>query len=487
MRFLRQSFVGLFLIALTVALLAYAGQLVMSAVQERMAENRQSPPQREREFTVNVVTATSGTVTPLLEAFGEMQSRRTLELRASAAGKVVELTEDFEEGGSVTAGELLVRIDPARAQAALDRVESDLLDSRAEGRDAQRALVLARDELQAARDQADLRERAYQRQKDLQSRGVGTAASVETAELAAASARQAVLARRLSVAQAEARVDQAATRLARAGIARENAERDLEETTVIAAFNGTLSDVTLVEGRLVAMNEKLARLVDPDALEVAFRVSTAQYVRLLDGQGELVAAPVTATLDVVGADLRATGVISRDSAAAGEGLSGRLIFARIDSAPGFKPGDFVTVSVEEPAVDDVVRLPSSALGSDSTVLVIGLDNRLESLPVTLVRRQGNDVLVRGHGLNGRDVVTGRTPLLGAGILVKPVRRDAEAGAELPGPEMVELSDERRAKLVAFVSASKRMPAEAKARVLSVLENPQVPAQLVERIESRMGG
>ena len=53
--------------------------------------------------------------------------------------------------------------------------------------------------------------------------------------------------------------------------------------------------------------------------------------------------------------------------------------------------------------------------------------------------------------------------------------------------MVELTDERRAKLIAFVEGNQRMPTEAKERVLSQLAEPQVPARVVERIESRMGG
>ena len=52
-------------------------------------------------------------------------------------------------------------------------------------------------------------------------------------------------------------------------------------------------------------------------------------------------APVTVTLDV-GGDLRADGRITRESAAVGEGQTGRLIFARLDAA-GAPPGDFVTV------------------------------------------------------------------------------------------------------------------------------------------------
>jgi membrane fusion protein, multidrug efflux system len=71
--------------------------------------------------------------------------------------------------------------------------------------------------------------------------------------------------------------------------------------------------------------------------------------------------------------------------------------------------------------------------------------------------------------------------------VKPVR-PAGPGAEAPqAPEMIALTPERRAKLVAMVEGNNRMPAEAKARILSQLANEEVPVRVVERLESRMGG
>ncbi|MGR3617582.1 MAG: efflux RND transporter periplasmic adaptor subunit [Paracoccaceae bacterium] len=486
MRFVRQSLVGVFLTSVTLALLIYAGQLVFNAVQTRLADDRPPPPPRERVFAVNVVTAELETVQPVLPAFGQIQSRRTLELRSAMPGRVIELADNFEEGGVVEAGQLLVRIDPANAQDALERAQADLQDAEAEQRDAGRSLNLATDELAAAQDQANLRQRAYRRQVDLQERGVGTAAASETAELASASARQAVLARGQSVAQAEARLDQAATRLSRARIALRTAERDLDETTVTAAFEGTLQGVNLVEGRLISANEKLAELLDSKALEAVFRISTAQYARLLDSNGDLIPAEVSVSLDVTGADLFATGVITRDSGAAGEGQPGRLIFARLDAAIGFKPGDFVSVRVKEQEIEDVARVPASALDAARTVLVLNEEDRLESLDVTLVRRQGDDVLIRGEGLRGREIVVDRSPLLGAGIRVRPLRKDAQASAPQEDP-LLELSAERRAKLVAFVEANDRMPEEAKARVLAQLGETKVSSQLVQRIESRMGG
>ncbi len=485
MRFLRKSLTGLFLMALTLGLMVYAGALVRDAVTARMADEPRVPQARERVFAVNVVTVTPETITPELSAFGEVQSRRTLELRAATGGTLMAFAPEFVEGGRVEDGQLLARIDPANAQSALDRADNDLLDAEAEAREAQRAIGLAQDELAAAEEQVALRERALQRQQDLVARNVGTAAAVEAAELALSSARQAVLNRRQSLATAEARIDQAATRVARAEIARAESERRLAETEIRARFAGTLSDVTVVAGRLVSANERLAQLVDPNALEVAFRVSTQQYTRLIDDAGRLREAPVTVTLDVFGTNIAAKGALSREGAAVGEGQTGRLLFASLDAPRGFKPGDFVTVTISESPLRGVAVLPATAVDAGGQVLVLAEDERLETARVELLRRQGDSVLVRARALAGRDVVAERTPLLGAGIRVRPLRAD---GAETPEqPEMLELSAERRARLVAFIEANNRMPAEAKTRILAQLGESRVPAQVVARIEARMGG
>lgn len=131
-----------------------------------------------------------------------------------------------------------------------------------------------------------------------------------------------MLTRRQALAQAESRVSQAATALERAGIALEEAQRRLDDTRILAGFSGTLAEVSASLGRLVSNNEQVARLVDPQALEVAFRVSTAQYARLLDDSGALTAAPVRVSLDVLGGALVSSGVLARDSATVGEGQTG---------------------------------------------------------------------------------------------------------------------------------------------------------------------
>jgi multidrug efflux pump subunit AcrA (membrane-fusion protein) len=508
MQFLRRSLTGLFLLSLTLGLFAVAAGTFWGAVQERMNREARERPARERVMAVTTLRAEGETIRPVLSVFGEVRSRRTLEVRASAAGRVVSLAPEFEDGAQVKAGQILARIDPTDAEAALDVARTDLAEAEAELRDAQRSLDLARDELDAARAQAELRAGALARQQDLEGRGVGTAAAVEEAELAESAAQQAVLTRRMSEASAESRVDQARNALARARIALERAERDVADTEIRAAFTGTLAEVQLSEGGLVTQNEQIATLIDPEALEVAFRVSTAQYARLIDEDARILAAPVRVTLDVLGLDLAAEGRITRVGADVGEGETGRRLFARLDGFAGFRPGDFVSVHVEEPPLRNVVRLPATAVDASGTALVIGSEDRLVAVSAPILRRQADSVIVPAEGLEGERVVAQLTPLLGPGIKVRDLSaRGAEtemsgSGAGTGGgagagsgsdadaqasAEMVALTPERRAALIAAVEANERMPEEAKARILAQLGQETVPARMVERIEGRMGG
>ncbi|WP_172326863.1 efflux RND transporter periplasmic adaptor subunit [Mangrovicoccus sp. HB161399] len=492
MGFLRRIMVGLVLMALSLGALSLAVYKVVGAVRAAMTDEAPVRPPREVVRSVNVVPYATGEHRPVLTTYGQIQSRRTLEIRATAGGTAVELAPEFEEGGRVSEGQLLVKIDPAPAQAELDVARADLAEAEADLRDAERSLDLAKEDLAAAEEQYQLRQKAQVRQQDLVGRGVGSAALVEEAALSASSARQAEVSARQALATAEARIDTARSVRTRAEIAVSEAARTLSETEIRARFAGTLSGVTLVEGGLVSSNEMLAELVDPDTLEVAFRLSTAQHARLLDADGRLIGLPVSAVLDVAGLELSVPGVIDREAAVVGDGQTGRLVYARLERASGLRPGDFVTVKVEEPLLQDVAELPSTALGPNGTVLALGAEDRLEEVPVELLRRQEDTVLVRA-ALEGRMVVSERTPLLGAGLKVRAAAPEPEAGAAaVPEagaaavPEMLVLDPERRARLVAFVEGSTTMPGEMKSRILTQLEADTVPAQVVERLESRMG-
>ena len=483
MRFLRRSLSGLFLLSLTAGLLIWAGYIVSDALQSRISEEGFSPPSRERVFAVSVVPVEVGAQTPVMVAFGEVQSLRQLEIRPAIPGRVTHLSENMVEGGRVDEGALLLEIDPADAQTALALAQSDLIEAEAELEDASSAQALAQEDLAVSETQAALRIAALERQLDLQERGVGSAAAVETAELASASADQAVVSRRQSLAQAIARVAQAEQHLNRQLIVVSDAERALEDTEIRAAFSGALGEVSVTQGGLVGANERVAILTDPEQLEVAFRISTEQYARLRGDNG-LTYARITVTLGAGGADLTAMGQISRESALVGEGQTGRLIFAELEVANGLRPGDFVAVHIEEPELRGVSLLPATAVNAQNQVLLLGEDDRLEEADVVVLRRQGDMVIVRAPELAGRDVVSARTPLLGVGLRVEALG-EGEVDVPEEEPETVTLTPERRAELIAFVEANQRMPADVKERLMTQLQQDEVPAEVIERLESRM--
>ena len=485
MRFLGRGLIGLLLFSLALGLLGLAGNTIKVAVQDRMNQEPRAQKARERTFAVKVVPAEVTSINPTLNAFGEIQSRKTLDLRMAASGQIQELSINFVEGGSVKSGELLVRLDDSDHQTAVDLAENNLIDAKNEVMESARNLSFSKEELAAAEEQEKLRLRALTRQKDLVERGVGTAAALENAELSASGATQAVLSRKAAVDQAKNRGAQADTRLVRAELALKDAKRKLEDTKLYAEFSGLLSGVSLVKGGIVSANERLGQLIDPEVLEVSFKISTQQYTRLLNDNGELLKAPVYVALTNTDQGLNAEGVIIRDSASVAKGQTGRQVYAKLTKSVGFKPGDFVAVKVEEPTLNWVVKLPSTALDSSNKVLLLGEGERLEEAQVKLMRRQGNEVIVRSRDLSGKEIVAQRTPVLGAGIKVKAIRSGEEN--EVAEVEMLELTEERRAKLISAIETNGYIPKTVKERIIGQLTQPKVPADVVARIESRMGG
>jgi hypothetical protein len=482
MRFFRRGLFGLFLTALTVGLLLAGVYIFQNAQNER--EARKGPRgERERSFTVNVMPIEIGTIAPELIAFGEVVSGRTLELRTASGGALVEMSPNFREGGAVSKGDLLFATDPASATATLALAQTELREAEAELDEAREALLLSNDELKAAERQFALRMQAADRQKNLLKRGVGTESALENAELSASSAETSALGKRQGVANAKARINRAQTGLTRREINVSEAERKLNDLTVNAGFDGVLTNVSGDLGGLTNANERLGELIDPHALEVSFRISSAQFANLAGAQGGIEAAKVNVFFTGLSEPIPAT--VERSSAAVGEGLTGREIFARLtgDQVGSVRTGDFVTVKISEPALDGVAQIPATAANAAGEVLVVGEDNRLSAANVTILRKQGDNIIVRARGITGQNIVTQRAPQLGAGILIVP--RDATAKTVLKDPEGVKLTAEQQAKMIAFVKGG-AMPDPVKERMLKRIETGTIPQRMYDRLSESMG-
>lgn len=502
MRFLTRTLTGVFLTALTLGLLALAaGSLWRAGTAGPEAGGDRPGTARERTYTVAVDTLTPGAATPVITAYGEVRSRRTVEIRAARGGRVAEVAPAFRDGGRVAAGEVLVRLDPADARAAVQTARADLAQAQAERREAETRLELARADLAAARRTRDLRADALARQRDLAARGATAGSAVDDAEIALASAEQAVVSRRQALAQAEAALELAGIAVERRRIALAEAERRLADTTIAAPFDGLVSEAALTPGAVVSANERLGTLIDPEALEVAVRLTAAEFARLTAGDTALADIAVTATLPLPGFPVTVTGRLDRAAPVVGAGQTGRRVYAALSEAgaAALRPGDFLTVQLQEPALRNVSVIPAAAADAEGRILLVTADDRLEAAEVEILRRQGDSLIVAG-ALAGRRYVRERIPQLGPGVKVAPVPPaagpEARAGADAPAAtrlagagaaDTLSLAPERRARLIAYVEGSDAWPPEVKTRLIAQLGAEEVPADVIARLERRMGG
>ncbi|MDD2867966.1 HlyD family efflux transporter periplasmic adaptor subunit [Neomegalonema sp.] len=420
MRFLARALRGSAILLACFALLAYGGWRMVEA--QRIAAQRPAPrPAPERSFTAPIEAFAPDSSALTTTVFGQIEAPRSLELRAGAAGRIVALGAggggDFRDGALVREGEILARIDPAATDTRSADARAALADAQARLATTSGNQGLRQAELDSALQQQAIREDALSRQQQLASRGFAARTAVETAQIAANSARQEVETRRQSLASLQNEIRQAQLAVERARLTLSDAERAGAETVLRAPFSGVLNAVSAaaVTGRMVSASETLGTLVDLGVLEVRFQVSGSEYARLTDGAGKL--KPLTARVSLTMSD----GVqslparLTRIGAAVAQGQGGRTLYAALDEGGGLRPGDFVRIEIAEPALDALARVPASALTEDGRVLVFNRQaGRLEEMTLEIRRRSGDWVYVAGAPI-GSEYVTQRTRQLGPGV------------------------------------------------------------------------
>lgn len=489
MRFWMRTAGGLLQVAFALALVGWGAHAVVG----RSPARDTGPPRAaaERVFAVEIGTVAVGEARPVVSAYGEIRAGRRLEIRAGAAGRLVHISPKLRDGAETAAGELLFRIDPADYEARVADAEAARREAAANLAEARQAVEVAREETRSAELQRDLRAAGLARRRTLLGRGVATTAEFEEAEMALAAAAQAVSGRMQAAIAAEIRIERAGLGLERAEIALAEARRALAETETRAPFSGIVAEVDAVEGGLVATNERLAALIDPAALEVAFRLSSAEFARIVAPGGSVPPLPFEASLALDGAAFAASGALARAGAESGSGETGRLIWGRLDpsSAGLLRPGDFVTVRLGEPPLAGVAVLPAAAVSETGEMLLVDAEDRLRPHAVGILRRQGDAVIVAGAP-DGARYLRARAPQLGAGVKVRPLPPAEEPAAPdlaaLSDGPVVELDPARRDRLIRHVETAGAMNEATRAGLLAALRSGRASSALVERLEARMG-
>ncbi|MFW5825168.1 MAG: efflux RND transporter periplasmic adaptor subunit, partial [Marinobacter sp.] len=319
--------------------------------------------QTEREWPVQVMKAEFDDYRPALPVYGEVVAPDLMTVTAPVAGRIAE--RPAAEGETVARGDLLVALDPADVQPAVQQAEAEVDDLRAQlsserVRSGSDRKALARE--QAIRDSA---RRQLERTRSLLESNLASQRDLDSARDALEQAELAVTLREQALAEHPARLDSLEARLRRAEAALQTVRRDAERATARAPFDGVVARVEVAVGDRVTANTPLLALYRPGDLEVRARIP-GRYAGALESE-------LAGGQQVEALSEDRTRRLRLERFAGESDPRGPLgIFAPRDSQPGLRPGDMVPLVVLRPPLDSVVAVPYSALyGNDSLYVMTG--------------------------------------------------------------------------------------------------------------------
>ena len=218
-----------------------------------------------------------------------------------------------------------------------------------------------------------------------------------------------------------ARKDQQQSTVDRHKVQVKRARRDLKNTSVVAPFDGYVTQISAREGRVLNPNDQVAMLLDSDNFEVVFNLSDDEYGRFLQRNTDVIGRPVQLVWNVGDEQTTLGATIERVGAQISQATRGVDIYATLEGKipSNLRGGAFVEVELTAQPVDGVMALPKDALYSDNRVYLVK-DGRLE--PRTLVDfvDDGAQVLLKSGLADGEVVLLTRFNEAAPGVAVKVV-------------------------------------------------------------------
>ena len=332
----------------------------------------------ERAYSVETLTLSAGDISQAIEASGNVQPARQVDLRPLVGGQVIYVNPNLRDGGAVSAGELLIEIDPANADLNLRQAQNALTDAQTSA--ARLTADVARQEGQVTlqRQQLRLAEAELARRQDLLDQGIITQAAFEQVQTSTLAQRQSLSGSANALAQLREQSDASATALDSARISVDLAAKSLADTKLTAPFDALVVLSNVQQGQLASQGDLAARLLDTAGLEVQFRLPADLFSRLSQlGETGLLGQSISVSWSGQVGSMPIEGVIVRQGSTFDASASGVPLFATLPPAAfdgGLRPGAFVTVALQGESFGQVYALPRDvyfeALGAGGGIYII---------------------------------------------------------------------------------------------------------------------
>lgn len=315
-----------------------------------------------------------------VKAQGTVTARTSTTIVAQVPGLIIDVSGKFKAGGFFKRGELLAQIDQRDYQAKVQRAKA--------------AVASAKSQLATEQGRAEV---AYQDWLKYKSKVKRSQAATDLAL------------RKPQLADAKARLDAAMADL-------QQAQLDLERTSIRAPYDGLVQEKHVDIGQYVNTGSTLGKTfaIDVAELRLALPQSQLQYVDLpgltdhhsTTGPAVDLHAHIGDQLHHWPAQLvRTEGVFDPRS---------RVLFAvaqihdpyglETARSPVLRLGTFVQADIEGKLIAGLVKLPRHILRAGNRVWVIDSEQRLQDRQVNVLRTQGEHVYVTA-GLDAGELVS----------------------------------------------------------------------------------
>jgi RND family efflux transporter MFP subunit len=348
--------------------LLIVGILVVAVGGAGLLGNMKPPPEKKESVTVDILVE----VMPLVmetthltvESQGTVRPRTETILSAEVSGSIVSISPKLIAGGVFKRDEVLMRIDPTNYLVAVDQAEA-LLEQR-------------QIEFDGA---AKLRSQGYRAESEYAS---------AVAALASATAE---------VVRSKRNLERTYIRLPYAGLVRSK-DSDLGQYVNIGTRLAVTFATDQAEIRLPLTDKDLAYVDLPDASAITTTGS---------GEGPL----VTLTAVQKGQDVQWQGRIVRTEGVVDEKTRVTYAVVRIDdpyqlaadnkSIAPLPMGTFVAATIEGKIVENVLRIPRSALRGNGQIVLVDDDDLLQIRSVQILRADADYAYLLGGALEGERV------------------------------------------------------------------------------------
>jgi RND family efflux transporter MFP subunit len=338
---------------------------------------------------VQIATVEPGSHQIVVTAMGTVTPARSLALESRVTGEVIRIHPEFQIGGLLQAGEVALQIDRGDYELAVTRAESAVVE-------AQYAL-----KLEEGRQEIAQREWAILN-------GDKPADPLD---------------KELALRKPHLRKAQADLAAARANF--KQARLDLERTRITVPFNAIVRSRNVELGSQVAAQEKLADLVGTDAywIEVSIPVDRLPWIAIPRRAKES-----GATVQVYNQNgTQVTGhVIRLLSDLEAEGRMARLLVevrnplgdAPDETHPPLILGEYVRVAIQGRVLDDVFRIPRTALRDNTRIWIAQDDETLQIREVIPLWRDADYVLLQEGLAPGERLIISDLPAAVDGMAIR---------------------------------------------------------------------